>query len=172
MLTRTHLMAVALVFGLGVAGCGSDDDGGSNNGTGGASSGTGGASSGTGGSSSTGNGVTPCGNFPDSQPKSCQAGQYCADEIISDCQNGCLSNTNCASDQTCEKSAGEDVGTCQAVQGSTECAPVCAKLQACDPSITQAMCDQFCAGTNEACKTCVVNANCTNPDACANDCDF
>lgn len=106
------------------------------------------------------NGQTPCGSFPDDQPKTCQAGQYCADEIFSECVNGCLSNTNCASDQVCDKPAGLDVGTCQGEGTTVSCADVCAKLQACDPSITQAQCDQFCAGTNETCKSCVVGANC------------
>lgn len=109
--------------------------------------------------SSTANGITPCGNFPDG-PKSCQAGQYCADEGFSECQNGCLSQTNCTSAQTCQKAPAEDVGSCQGSTPTVTCADVCAKLQACDPSVTQAECDQFCAGTNDVCKSCLVGENC------------
>ena len=51
--------------------------------------------------------MTPCGNFPDFEPKSCQAGQYCSDEGFSECTNGCLSETNCTSSQVCVKAPGE-----------------------------------------------------------------
>jgi len=137
--------------------------------TAGAGSTTGGTSGTTGGGTG-GNGITACGNFPDQQPKSCQAGQYCADEGFSECLNGCLSNVNCTSDQSCIKEAGQNVGTCQTVQGSVPCDTVCSKLKACAPATTDEMCDQFCAGTNDACKTCVANANCTDADACTAEC--
>lgn len=58
-------------------------------------------------------GFTSCGNFPDMVAKSCQPGQYCADAAFSECKAGCLSNVNCASDQTCQKAAGETTGACQ-----------------------------------------------------------
>lgn len=78
----------------------SDDDDDDDSSSGGSSS----------GGSSDRTGVTPCGTFGGSA-KSCQAGQYCSDETLSKCDSGCLSNTNCASDQTCKKGDG-NVGNC------------------------------------------------------------
>ncbi len=121
-------------------------------------------------SSSTGssgsNGVTDCGSAV------CQACQYCFDETFNDCSNGCLSNTNCAGDQTCQKGAGEDVGSCQNNGGGHNCAALCTKLQACDPSVTQGMCDQFCAGTNATCQQCILDANCSDETACDSECSL
>ena len=121
------------------------------------------------------NGVTPCGSHPDNQPNSCAAGQYCADEIFSECVNGCLSNSNCADDQICVKDVGVEAGSCQAAPTSTSCTDVCSKMQACIPSTTQAQCDQFCNGANEACKSCVVGENCPSlidGTACTSECGF
>jgi len=42
----------------------------------------------------------------------CQPGQYCDD--FDQCQNGCLSDVNCACNQVCNKPAGVNEGTCQA----------------------------------------------------------
>lgn len=44
----------------------------------------------------------------------CQPGQYCNAEGagFDECTNGCLSDTNCACNQTCQKSPGEQVGVC------------------------------------------------------------
>ncbi len=53
-------------------------------------------------------GFTSCGNF-----NTCQPGQYCEDDTFGDCAPGCLSNANCASDQTCESESGEPIGTCE-----------------------------------------------------------
>lgn len=176
---------LGLALGL-TLGC-SDDDGGGDGGTGGGTAGTGGGTAGTGGGtagtgggtagtggSTSANGVTPCGDFPDFEPKSCQAGQYCADEKISDCQPGCLSNTNCADNQVCEKAAGADVGTCQNVTSPVGCEAFCEKLLACDPSGTQAECDQVCAMVNDACKQCILDNNCTGimDGACDVACDL
>ncbi len=63
-------------------------------------------------SSSGGNGQTECGNCTGST-NMCQAGQYCEDAILCICTEGCLSNTNCASDQVCNTAAGywENVGS-------------------------------------------------------------
>jgi len=139
-------LATCLALAAAVVACGPTDDGDSD-----------GSSSSSSGSA---NGVTPCGAF-DGSPKSCPAGQYCADETLSICENGCLSNTNCADDQLCQKDPGYDVGTCQNTGSAVSCADLCAKLQACDPAITQAQCDQACAGLNDTCKSCIVGANCT-----------
>jgi len=57
-------------------------------------------------------GFTACGDFP-AGPVTCQPGQYCEDAIFSNCEPGCLSNLNCAADQTCIKDSGENIGTCQ-----------------------------------------------------------
>ena len=42
----------------------------------------------------------------------CQPGQYCDD--FQQCQNGCLSDVNCACNQVCSKAAGVNEGTCTA----------------------------------------------------------
>jgi hypothetical protein len=163
---------LCLAIGLSIAACdGSDkdDDGGGSNSNGG--SGDDSDSSDDGGIP-TGNGVTPCGNFPDEMPKSCQAGQYCVDEILSDCSNGCLSDTNCTDDQLCVKESGEDVGSCQTEGTATTCEAVCEKLQACDPSVTDTQCNQFCSGVNDACRACVVEANCGDDEACLTECSM
>jgi len=50
--------------------------------------------------------------------QTCQAGQYCLNQA---CVPGCLSNMNCASDQTCEGlSEGRIVGSCQNKNQPTE----------------------------------------------------
>jgi hypothetical protein len=53
-------------------------------------------------------GFTSCGGFQE-----CQPGQYCYDDTFGECLSGCLSNENCAFDQTCDKVPGDNVGTCQ-----------------------------------------------------------
>ncbi len=50
-------------------------------------------------------GATTCGTA------SCAAGQYCADSRVSNCTPGCLSDQNCADNQTCSKT-GADIGAC------------------------------------------------------------
>lgn len=145
----------ALPLGLALLGfiftpaCGSDDV---------ADSATAGETGGDG--DSGGDGATECGNFGN-QPVSCQPGQYCADAVLSICENGCLTNDNCAADQTCEKLGGEDVGTCQnnAPGGPTE-AEFCEKLLTCDMTGTMEQCSIFYTGTNEACHQCIVDGNC------------
>jgi len=68
------------------------------------------------------------------------------------------------------------VGTCQAAPTTVGCADFCAKLAACGSSFTPAQCDQLCAGLNDACKSCVLNANCPElmkePPACAAECGY
>lgn len=60
-------------------------------------------------------GFTACGNFMADRgtQNTCQPGQYCADDTFSTCSAGCLSDTNCASNQACVKDAGLQVGVCQ-----------------------------------------------------------
>ncbi len=113
-------------------------------------------------------GVTECGGVQ------CQAGQYC-DNLI--CENGCLSNDNCAGDQTCQKEAGENEGTCQNVVAEGEGEPegvsladFCTKVKACNPATTDALCEQMYNGVNEACRQCIVNANCSDENACQAEC--
>lgn len=171
---RTYSAVSSILWSVLVAcaviSCSGGDDGG---GTDSASTGTttgGGTTAGT--SSETGGmldpGVTDC--TPPGLPQVlCQAGQYCEDMVLGMCTNGCLSNANCAADQTCEKAGGANEGTCQNVggDGPTE-AEFCAKLLVCDPSGTMEQCSTIYKGTNEGCHTCVVDGNCgdINNGAC------
>lgn len=121
-----------------------------------------------------GQGITDC--TPPSLTKLvCQAGQYCADAFLGACENGCLSNDNCAADQVCEKAPGEDVGSCQNTgsSGPTE-AEFCSKLLTCDPSGTMAQCSMVYAGTNATCHKCIVDGNCgdINGGSCNAACGF
>ena len=56
-------------------------------------------------------GYTECGRFLGGEK--CAPGQYCADPTFSECANGCLSDVNCASNQYCYKTAGQNVGICE-----------------------------------------------------------
>ncbi len=95
-------------------------------------------------------GATACG------AAQCEAGQYCSNGI---CENGCLSDQNCASNQTCEKPAGETTGACAnkstpTTDGGTDSAPtsgidvtaMCKKILAsiseCSGPFNQAACEQ------------------------------
>jgi len=150
---------------------GASADGASSNGDGASASAS---ASDTNGSQGLGDGVTDCssGAFGDVV---CQAGQYCDDMVLSICENGCLSNDNCTSDQTCEKASGEDVGSCQntAPGGPTE-EEFCMKVLTCDPSGTMELCSMLYAGTNEACHQCIDAGNCgdINEGSCNADCGF
>jgi len=112
-----------------------------------------------------GDGVTDC-TPPGLDEVLCQAGQYCADQVLGLCENGCLSNTNCASDQECIKEDGEDVGTCQNTDTTTTGAEgptleeFCDKALACDPSGTMAECEMIYNGTIAECHQCFVDSNC------------
>ena len=111
-------------------------------------------------------GSTPCGMFGN-DPVTCSAGQYCADSVLALCENGCLTNDNCASDQTCIKADGEDVGSCQNnddpdppdPEGPTE-AEFCEKLLVCDMSGTMEQCSIIYTGTNVTCHQCIIDGNC------------
>jgi hypothetical protein len=130
-------------------------------------------SSSSGAAAAGGNGVTSCGNFPDMIAKSCQAGQYCDDEGFSKCLNGCLSDTNCASNQTCEKASATKVGNCinKTTPTATSCTDLCKKAIGCKAQTTQPMCEAACLGLTEACKACVISKPCNAPDdACDAEC--
>lgn len=57
-------------------------------------------------------GKTSCGTFG-LEKVSCSAGQYCEDQVLNTCSDGCTSDANCASNQYCIKEGGNNVGTCQ-----------------------------------------------------------
>jgi hypothetical protein len=140
--------------------CGSDDgdskEGGGSNAGGSASSGgsattSGGSGNPTAGTSSSTN---TCGL------QSCSAGQYCANGI---CMNGCLTDTNCGSGQTCRDIDAETkVGTCRNQDPeppAKDCNAFCDKALACqDPEWVQCM--QVCTGLSAACVACVNDSNC------------
>jgi hypothetical protein len=69
----------------------------------------------------TGNGntntTTQARGFTSCGLATCQPGQYCYDELLADCRNGCLSNLNCTDDQTCDKGS-VDEGVCQNVSSN------------------------------------------------------
>lgn len=71
--------------------------------------------------------------------QTCKAGQYCSDETFSECSNGCLSDNNCACNQTCVIGAGETVGTCRNRQTA-----VCGNGM-CEAGETAASCASDCA---------------------------
>lgn len=170
----SFVLGVLGVLGLaaGLVACSSDAGSSSGGSSQGSDSGAP-AASGTGAAASP-RGVTSCGSFPDNQPKRCQAGQYCADERVSRCETGCLSDDNCASNQTCDKSSGGSVGAClnTAPATTTSCADLCKKAKACSPQLDTAQCEGGCIGLTEDCKACVVRQPCTaSRDACKSVCN-
>lgn len=171
---RVRDLFTITILGLtvGLTGCGPDPGSSSGNPSPGADSGAAGGG-GAGGGSSGRTGVTACGSFPDNQPKSCQAGQYCSDERISRCQAGCLSDNNCAGNQTCDKSGGTNTGSCVNVAPATTttCADLCKKAKACNPQLDTAQCEGGCVGFTEECKACVIRQTCNaSRDACKAEC--
>lgn len=159
------------------AGSGSQNTGNAGSGNQNTGSGGSGASSSNGGTQSNGatggfgttgsqTGLTPCGNFPDLDDKFCQPGQYCADQTFSDCQNGCLNDSNCASNQTCSKEAAANTGTCQNNAIEISCDDVCDRVLACDPVTPRNVCMQDCGGFNDECKTCLMDVNCNESSDC------
>lgn len=107
--------------------------------------------------------TTSCGN------ETCQAGAYCADPVFSDCRVGCISNTNCASGETCHREQGESVGSCVAQQIPSidtdtddleaDSAAFCARVSGCQVPLPLT-CGEIFAATNTACHQCVAGANC------------
>jgi hypothetical protein len=163
------LFASAALLMSACAGDDSGDSDGSGTGTA-TTSASGGDSSSTGGAE--GDGVTDC-TPPGLEKVVCQAGQYCADQVLAECENGCLSNDNCTSEQTCEKAEGEDVGTCQNMgSAGPTLDEFCMKLLTCDPSGTMDQCTTFYNGTNEGCHQCIMDGNCgdINDGSCDSSC--
>lgn len=56
-------------------------------------------------------GYTDCGDFLGDEVL-CAPGQFCLDWSFSECEIGCLSDVNCASNQYCHLDPREDIGTC------------------------------------------------------------
>jgi hypothetical protein len=153
--------------------CGDDGSGGNNDEVGDGDGDSNGSGDGDG---DGGDGTTPCGTFG-TEEVTCQAGQYCADSVLSLCENGCLNNANCAGDQVCEKDSGQNVGTCQNTGGSgpTE-QEFCDKWNACDPDgdlpIT---CEMIYAASSVACHECIIENNCNDiafDDVCDEACGW
>ncbi len=124
-----------------------------------------------------GDGVTDC-TPPGLEQVVCQAGQYCADQLLALCENGCLSNANCASDQECIKEGGEDVGSCQNTDTTSAEGPsleeFCDKALACDPSGTMDQCEMLYNVTIAECHQCWIDSNCGDilDGACDQACGF
>lgn len=121
-------------------------------------------------------GFTACGDFPDQEPKSCQPGQYCADEIFSECSNGCLSSINCLPEQSCQKAPGQDVGVCsgdaapdagpQQSDQLERCLDACTRLIECGlvTGAEGADCNRDCQSASDAERRAV--ADCVLPWEC------
>jgi hypothetical protein len=141
-----RVLSVACVLGLVACGSDSDDDGGGSGGSGSGGSGSGG-SSGSGG----GDGSTTCG------VQNCAAGQHCQTLV---CVNGCLTDDNCASNQTCaDIDDMTHIGTCRNQAAAKDCDAFCEKSEACgDPDTAQ--CQQQCEGFSAECVSCVNDSNC------------
>jgi hypothetical protein len=137
-----------------------------------------GPAGGGGGTGTSVQGITACGDFGGS-PKKCQPGQYCKDESLSMCENGCLSNVNCASDQYCDKSTGMTVGNCENSQQQSQpdggggaelahCLAACDKAGACgyftpgDVIQCKDGCDKVSDVVRKALADCVDNKGCNS----------
>ena len=123
-------------------------------------------------------GFTACGDFPDQQAKTCNPGQYCADEIFSDCALGCLGDYNCEEGNSCQKEPGQDIGTCGGFESSPDagtvptnelerCIEACSILTGCGAIDVGegAQCNSDCNGLSDgqrkAVADCVGDWNCT-----------
>lgn len=97
----------------------------------------------------------------ENNPTTCQPGQYCEDSNLAICEPGCLSNVNCAADQTCDIPSGQSVGACanDGPSGPTLDA-FCMKLLTCDPTGTMEQCQTVYNATNAGCHQCIVDENC------------
>jgi hypothetical protein len=60
-------------------------------------------------------GYTSCGDFAGDDAV-CQPGQFCADEMWSECEIGCLSDVNCASNQICILTRPREAGYCENIR--------------------------------------------------------
>lgn len=108
-----------------------------------------------------GGGSTDCTppGFEDS-PTLCQAGQYCADSTLAVCEGGCLSNQNCADDQSCEIPSGASEGVCVNQGSAVTEEDFCEKFLSCQPSATAELCGMVYATTNGECHQCFLAENC------------
>lgn len=84
---------------------------------------------------SPGQQTTNCGGV------SCQAGQYCADDRFGRCENGCLSDGNCADNQFCDKTQHPDpfddnVGSCENEEATRMMPPSTDELARCKQACT------------------------------------
>ena len=69
-----------------------------------------------GGGETTCTGKTECGSLPTGEIIECNDNQYCVDQILSRCAEGCTSDQNCVEGQTCLKDGDTGVGTCQKLE--------------------------------------------------------
>lgn len=158
LLERLHPWLLSVVIFSPLGGCDSDDEG---DDTGAGETEAAGNESGDGGGGLD-PGFTDCTptGFEDT-PTLCQPGQYCEDSNLAICENGCLSNINCAGDQTCQIPSGASEGSCaNNGGGGVQLEAFCEKLLTCDPSGTMAQCEMVYAGTNDGCHQCIVDENC------------
>jgi hypothetical protein len=131
-------------------------------GTGTSSSSSGGSSGGSSSGGSSGSttertGETECGG------QKCTANQHC-DNLF--CATGCASDNNCATNQSCVKSSGEDFGTCQNTTTPTtkDCAGYQEKCTTCGES--EANCTASCKVITAECIECVKNTSGCQLDEC------
>jgi hypothetical protein len=103
--------------------------------------------------------------------QNCETGQHCYNMV---CLDGCLSDNNCGSNQTCQDiDTDSHVGTCRTKPTTTnkDCTSFCAKAQACfleGNDINPGNCMQACTAASKACVSCVNDSNCGQgcDDAC------
>ncbi len=122
------------------------------------------ASGGGGGGGAMPTGAQACGTTFEGAPVVCKAGQYCQDQNLAICESGCLSDDNCASNQTCVKTSGANVGACQNVSSP-------------EPDVTSTP-DQGPGPTDTPCRSACDEArtcgflSATEVAACKQGCDF
>ncbi len=117
-------------------------------------------------------GFTECGDFlaDFDELNYCQPGQYCEDPTFSECREGCLSDVNCAQEQRCIKSTGQNLGVCQATirrfpegsrAGVTPCGTSFGDQLVCQPG-------QYCEDSrfNRCILGCLSDANCLSNQSC------
>ena len=151
------LVAVTLACGVFVAAC--SDDKGEDSKTSSSSGGSSSGGSSSGNSSTTRTGTTECAGV------TCQAGQYC-DNIT--CEVGCLSNNNCAGDQTCKKSGSDQVGVCENNPQAKDCSAFVQKCMSCGQS--EGNCTNACYESSAECLACLVNLSGCEAQGCATAC--
>jgi len=113
-------------------------------------------------------GRTPCGSFGEEEIF-CNNNQYCADQVLNRCSEGCTSDQNCVEAQVCVKSGGDGVGACQNRQTDPvdPCTQItCQAGQVCQNGacVTPNACANVTCGQGESC----VNGACVTQNACAN----